>query len=218
MNALFNRLKSFNINVRGIIQVGASIGQELKVFTESGVKKALLIEPLDDCFPRLVATAKESGPGFYPIQALCADKEGEQYNFNVASNGGQSSSLLEPLEHLKLHPAVVFSQQQITMVSRTLDSLVAEFMALHPDEKVEDFNLLYLDTQGAEKKVLMGADAVLSNCSAIWTEISNVDLYKGGVRLPELISYLDDKGFYLVFASINPKFWGDALFIRKPAS
>ena len=49
--------KLFRLKIRGVIQVGAHAGQEIQGLNDAGVKKLLLIEPLQKTFEKLAAHA-----------------------------------------------------------------------------------------------------------------------------------------------------------------
>ena len=162
----------------------------------------------------LLKEKTEAQPGYRAIQALCTDENDRNFTFHVASNGGQSSSIFQPEQHLKIHPAVHFeSSQEIRSV--TVDSLVASLQKETPDLPLPVYDLLCMDTQGCELLVLKGAQKTLLNISMVWSEVSWTELYKGGVLLDELNAYLEGMGFIMVHLSMNRRLWGNALFIRR---
>ena len=80
-------------HVRGILHVGANVGQEAALYAKRGLNVAW-IEPIPDVFQRLQANIK-----LYPQQRayndLVTDEDDKTYTFHVASNDGSSSSILE---------------------------------------------------------------------------------------------------------------------------
>ena len=214
MSSPINYLKRFNLVPRGVIQVGANSGQEIQSYVDGGITHGILIEPLDEPFLILREKARHH-PGFVALQALCADEDGRRFSFYVASNRGQSSSLFEPGENLKeLYPHIGFeSSQELSAI--TLDSLLDSMKMNAPETDLSVFDLLCMDTQGSELLVLKGAGKTLENVNAVWTEVSQQEIYKGGVLLNELIAFMDGIGFMLVALTMNRSLWGDALFIRR---
>ena len=103
---------------------------------------------------------------------------------------------------------------------RTLDDVLPEFKI--PDSaKIA----LKIDVQGFEKDVLDGALKTLGRVKAILIEVSLKPLYVGEVYYLEMLSYLRDKGFHVVYFSpvVNRQRLGemwqvDALLIRKEIS
>lgn len=93
---LFEILRNADLpHPRGILQVGASYGQELDAFREAKIKAVILVEPLPEPFVHIAEQCKKL-PGFIAVNALCSDAAGQPHQFYVSSNGGQSSSILKP--------------------------------------------------------------------------------------------------------------------------
>lgn len=193
---------------RGMIQVGAHNGREVRHLARSGVKRGVFIDPLDDTFPMLKKRV-EQHDGYSAIQALVGDTDGRQVEFRIASNSGESSSFLEPGNHTTIKPKIAFSTTK-PMTLRTLDSLLAEHKI-----DTSDFDLLFVDTQGAEVHVLRGAMATLSRMDYIWLEVSIGGIYKGDTALPELAMFLKTLGFEIAWCELKQLGWGDALFVRR---
>jgi FkbM family methyltransferase len=171
--------------VENIVHVGANAGQEVWLYHvyKLGV---LWIEPIPSVFAEL---EKNITP--YPrqraCQALVADVPNKTYSFNIASNGGQSSSIFDLGEHKELWPEIVYTER-IDIVSRTLaDILVKEPLK---------YDGLVMDVQGAELLVLKGAADLLSQFKFIKAEAADFELYKGAATTNELVKFLS--GFDLV--------------------
>jgi FkbM family methyltransferase len=202
---------------KGVLQVGANSGQELDYFRANGIQHAAMVEPLDGPFAMLCARCQGS-PGFVPIQALCGSRDNQMVDFHVASNNGESSSMLEPANHLADYPWVKF-QQVVKMRTFTLDSLFAALAAQRP-EVAAALDMLFMDVQGAELHVLKGAARVLQTVNAIYTETGVGGGYKGDVELLDLMQYLKVYDFQLYELETNDAGWGNALFVkrRRPAA
>ena len=76
-----------------------------------------------------------------------------------------------------------------------------------------DYNHWIIDLQGAELLALKGAENSLKSCKSIYTEISKLNFYEGGVLWPELSEWLREKSFYPVSESTEDH--SDVLFKRK---
>lgn len=197
----------------GILQVGASYGQEIPYFIENGIRHALLIEPLDAPFAHIASICRTLA-GFVAVQSLCTDESGREYTFHVADNGGMSSSILKPANHLTVFDTVKFpTTQQIR--SNTLDEVVAFVRQSGYGEVTQALDTLYMDTQGAELRILMGANASLKQIRYIFTEVMRGELYESQPPFLLFCAWLEAVGFTLNNVYFGKGHAGDALFIRK---
>ena len=200
---------------RGVLQVGASYGQEMSWFLENGIAAGIFIEPLLEPFQALARTCQQL-PGFVAVNALCAEETGQTVSFHVASNGGMSSSMLEPKNHLTEFDFVSFAQR-IELVTNRLDHVLAFLRQNGHGAVCDSVDLLYMDTQGAELKVLRGAGTALDGIHYIVTEVTRNQLYAGSPTLGALVAFLEPLGFTLNNVNFDRHHHGDALFVRNSA-
>lgn len=197
--------------VTGVLQVGASNGQEIPYFQAHGVQYAALVEPLDGPYGRLCQGC-QGIPGYVPIQALCGPRDGQVMTFHLSSNNGESSSILAPTAHLTDYPYVTFpATAQIN--SFRLDSVFAALSANRPDVSGA-INMLFMDVQGAELEVLKGAGAVLDKVDYIYTEVGLGDGYAGAVAVEDLLQYLRAYGFRI--CDLEMHVFGNAMLYKWP--
>ena len=200
---------------RGVLQVGASYGQEMQWFVENGIQAGVFIEPLPEPFAALSKTCMQL-PNFVAVNALCAEETGQRVSFHVASNGGMSSSMLKPKNHLQEFDFVSFDQT-VELVSNRLDHVI-NFLHQHGHGATcQALDLLYMDTQGAELKVLRGAGKVLDGINVVLTEVTRNQMYDGAPALNELMAFLEPHGFTLNNINFDKHHHGDALFVRNRA-
>lgn len=202
---------------RGVIQVGAHNGREVKKLLRSGVDRAVFIDPLDETFGQLenrideANTTLASGHDdkFVAIQSVIGDEDGKTVKFNISSNTGESSSFLSPGSHTDIKPDIHFAEQrQLTM--RTLDKLLPE-KGLVPS----NYDMMFIDTQGAEKHVLMGALEQIKYIDFLWLEVSIGGIYQGDTPISRFVVFLEALGFELGHCELKRFGWGDALFVRR---
>jgi len=185
--ALASRAERFLVGARGVVHVGANIGQERETYALAGLP-VIWIEPAADTFDRLCQNI-----GAYPQQrAFCrlvTDCDGKRYTFNIASNGGGSSSILDLKLHRDIWPNVSY-QESIELEGITLTTLFAreQLDARH-------YDVLVMDTQGSELLVLQGAEAMLGNFRYIRTEAADFEAYAGCCQVDDLVHYLGKQGF-----------------------
>ena len=159
-----------------------------------------------DAIHEKVEMAKQRGiPHIY--EAVVSNKEGEQVVFHIANNG-QSSSLLEFGTHSSEHPQVSFVEERV-LTTTTIDAF---FSRTPVDPSVYSF--WNIDLQGAELMALQGGEASLSYATALYLEINVNELYQGCALLPELDSYLEERGFRRIRTEMTTHGWGDALYLR----
>ena len=76
-----------------------------------------------------------------------------------------------------------------------------------------DYDHWVIDLQGAELLALKGAENSIKFCNSIYVEVSNVDIYKGGVKWEEIKLWLNNNNFYNV--NKLDKDHTDILFVKK---
>lgn len=125
--------------------------------------------------------------------------------------GRYSGSIHEPLtmtysdKYGARWPGCVF-EEKITVECKRLDSFCEE-------NNIEHIDFIWMDTQGAEREVLSGAEKMLPNIDYIYTEYYNEEMYKSCANLDEIKSILN--GFELIADwRFNDSDGGDALFKR----
>ena len=175
-----------SLRVATIIDVGANAGQWLKAVNPSNlIGTVWCFEPLEIPYKELEKSAK-SYPNVKVFKLAFSDFAGPVKMF-VASNGGASSSINVPTEHLKLHSTIEFSKRETVNVS-TID----EFFSKH-----KFFLPVYLkiDTQGHEWNVIKGGIKTLTNVAVVELESSMTAQYQGEKAHHDLMNELIKLGF-----------------------
>lgn len=198
-------VQTYDMKIEGIVHVGAHLAEEAKVYADLGVSRVFWIEGNPDLIPKLQKVASKYRHNKV-VHALVTDEEGADVEFNIANNG-QSSSVLNLKTHLQEHPEVHYVGKR-TIMSRTLDSLAAEFNFGYS-------NFLNIDLQGAELMALKGATTLLSDrIEYIYAEVNSKELYEGCVRIDELDSFLAAYQFIRLDTEMTNHGWGDALYVK----
>jgi|TARA_B100001057_G_scaffold313779_1_gene313891 FkbM family methyltransferase len=204
---LEKEFKKYNIFPKGFIQVGAHIGQEVKIFKNlNNEAKIYLFEPQKELFQKLkIKYENDEYVSLYNL-ALGNSKQ-KQTMYKDINNDSQSSSILEPKEHLKYHSYIEFEKdhKEIIYVD-TLDSF-----------NIDNANILCIDVQGYELNVLKGSKKSLNNVEALVVEINRKELYEGCPHVSEIDNFLKDFNYVRIVTKWWRKTipWGDALYIKK---
>jgi FkbM family methyltransferase len=119
----------------------------------------------------------------------------------------QSSSLLEPKEHLTAYPQVTF-KDAIEVNTINLDEWAASNGVNHID-------LLQLSLQGSEFDVLRGAPKIIKQTKCIYLHIAYSELYKGSHLFAEVRPWLVSQGFKMVSIDNFSRVEGTALFVNE---
>jgi FkbM family methyltransferase len=194
---------------KGVIQVGAHMGQEVDSFVAMGIEDALFFEPLPMPYAELLKKiVKVKRPRAFQVALGPEDGTVTMSVEHHPANKGMSSSCLRPKLHTQMSPDVVFDSE-LVVPQRTLDGVLKE---VEIEGAVFDF--LCMDVQGYEGAVLRGAEQTIRGIQAIVTEINCAELYEGCVQVGELDEYLAARGFKRVETYMVHRWWGDACYMR----
>lgn len=179
-----------------VLDVGANDGSFAGGFRDAGYRGRIVsFEPQSAAFARLEARARDD-PSWECRRTAVGAHDGEA-TLHLAANSS-SSSLLEMAEqHVRSAPESRYVGVETVPVAR-LDTLRAEIV--HPRERV----YLKADVQGLELDVLNGASVLLEQCRIVDVELSLVPLYEGAAALPDVLDYLEERGFVPVW--LDPVF------------
>lgn len=112
-----------------------------------------------------------------------------------------SSSLFAPTGHTHVHPWCTFTERTTKM--RRFDSL----RLVPPD-------YIHIDVQGAELGVLSGFGTQLAAVTAVWMEVSTIELYKRQPLYHDVLRFMDERGFNLAVDTAKGQIQGDQLWVR----
>ena len=194
--------KKYNMNISGVIHIGAHYGEEVSNYVNLGIDDIVLFEPLKENFEVLKNNVSELNANIIGYCVALGNKN-QNVNMFLSSNNLESSSVLKPKIHLNLHPEVVFSGEESVEMKR-LD-----------DFSFENYNFINLDVQGYEMEVLKGAEKTLKNIDYLYCEVNRNEVYEGNAYIGEIDNYLSNYNMRRVETSWwydGP--WGDALYIK----
>ncbi len=192
----------YDFDVRGIVHVGAHLGQEYASYIETfGKVDTHWFEPLPHIYSQL-ERGIGSEPGVFLYNFALGESESSVEMYVDSVNGGQSSSILQPKEHTSIYSHIVFDGREIVQVRR-LD-----------DFDLSGCNMLVIDTQGFELSVLKGGNDTLKKIDYIFLEFNSVEMYEGCPTLEDIDSFLSGFGFSRKETWHTDGKWGDAFYMR----
>lgn len=194
---------------KGILHVGAHLGQELEFYNSLKVNKVIWFEAIPEICSQLKRKIKEY-PNHIAINSLLYSVRGKSVRFYISSNEKVSSSLNRPHLVSAVWPSIKFDET-MDLKTETLDYIIQK-KAFDSNE----YNCLVLDTQGSELEVLKGFKNGIKDIEIIVTEISTKQLYRNSVLFEEIKSWLENQNFMLVASQIHQEIGeGNALFLKS---
>lgn len=191
---------------RGVIHIGANDGEECVLYNKAGFKKVIWFEPIKEIYLKL-----RKNISFYPNQIAFNMGIHDTLSsaiIHVASNEGQSSSILEFGTHKKLRPDITYIRDEEIMLAR-IDELFNQ-------EYIKQFNFAVIDVQGVELNVLKSFGELLHKFDYIYTEVNTEESYKGCSLMSEIDEYLKQYNLHKVKYFVDKKWhWGDAFYKRQ---
>jgi len=195
----------FNINITGVLHIGAHDCEELGFYNNLlGITPENII--WIDAIEIKVAQALANGiPNVY--HHVITDKDDEIVDFHI-SNNGESSSILYFKTHSEQYPHIQYINtiQQKTI---TIDTFFKKNTI-----NSEKYNFWNFDIQGAELMALKGAMDSIKHAKMLYLEVNIDELYEGCPRITDIDAFLEEKGFRRIHLLMSQHGWGDAIYIR----
>lgn len=188
--------------IKNIVVVGAWRGNEVASFVQYPNAHVFCYEPNKENFSYLYARWGNNDQ-VSCFNLACAATDGEMVLHEASLTG--NDSLLGIKEDSKSGLTQI---REYIVKTIALDG-VDQF-------KEKNIDLIWADVQGYELEVLKGATNLLTRTKALFLEVYRENLdYKGAATYAEVVSFLNEKGFYLAAEGLDNNFGGNALFLRK---
>lgn len=173
--------------VDSVVHIGANVGQERHKYRKLGIDVTWVeADPLVfGILRRNIAWIRNQRA----LPGLVTDRNGDEYEFHVSSNGGKSSSIFELADHRKLWPGVRYLKT-LPLHSVTLSTLLNRHRVA-----IRGVAALVLDTQGSELLVLRGARGMLDRFEFVTVEVPDFESYAGCCQVPEVEAFMRSSGF-----------------------
>ena len=198
---LKNIVKKYNINLKGVLHIGAHWGDENCVYDELNIQNRIFFEPVTKNYLMLSSKIPNK---WRCIRTALGNMVGEVIMNVEEANKGQSSSILEPGTHLHQYPHIKFNSTESVPITK-LDLISFER---------DKMNFINIDVQGYELEVFKGATETLKTIDYIMTEVNRDEVYVGCAKVNELDLFLHDYGFKRLETTWDGVTWGDAFYAK----
>lgn len=201
----------YGLHPTGVLQVGSNDAHdELKLYADLGFKRQFFIEADPVSFERLKLNVENSNSNVLTdmVNVCASDENDKEIDFNISSNNGESSSVLELGNHKVVHPEVTYVNK-IKVKTKRIDSLSIP----------AELDFLNVDVQGYELQVLKGMGEVINQFRSAYLEINSKETYIGCALLPQIDAFMQSKGFRRAEIFNPGNFlerlgWSDAFYIK----
>lgn len=197
-------VKKYDMNVRGVLHIGAHFGEENVAYDRLNIKKRAFFEPVKNNFEKLKENVNVN-ENHKLFNIALGNRNGLERMHVESINLGQSSSILKPKLHLVQYPHIQFNEIEIVPIHRLDD---------FEEINKSDYNFINMDVQGYELEVLKGAEKTLSGIDYLMTEINRDEVYENCARIEQLIEFLKPYGFQFVEQDWGGQTWGDGFFVK----
>ncbi|OHB81174.1 MAG: hypothetical protein A2W31_05020 [Planctomycetes bacterium RBG_16_64_10] len=201
MSSITQWAEKYQIKPKGVIHVGAAIGEERDEWAAM-TKRVTWFEPNPACLPMLKANVEPLGHEV--VQAAVGERAGT-LSLNVSPNF-HCSSILPLGRHSFHYPGIVYAHK-VDVPVVALDE--------HFAGRYDQFDYLYLDTQGYEGQILLGSQKLLPHIKWAYLEYNDEELYTGCWLMPQLTKWMRERGLALREVERLHPAWGNAFWIRE---
>lgn len=198
----FNLIKNkYQMNITGVVHVGAHYGEEIKSYLDSGINKVVCFEPLEQNLNVLRQYESEK----VIIFPYALGEEEKKVKMFISNNEAQSSSILVPKKHLQQHPDILF-----------LDTNQVEMKKLNSfKEEISGCNYMSIDVQGYEYQVFLGGDEVMNQFDYVYCEVNRDETYENNYLVADIDELFKKYNLIRCETSWDGNIWGDALYVKE---
>lgn len=214
----FLRVLEPHVAVHGVIHVGAHEGQEVDAYLAHGCGRIVLVEANPEAC-RILRERFGARPEVDLIEAAALDEVGTAtLRIHTSRSGSTEPASVLELKRFKEILPTLETPRTVEVQAARLDTLLEQ-----NGIDAAEFQLLNVDVQGAELRVLRGAELTLAAVDAVLTEIHIVELYDGAASELEVDEFLAARGFEradFVYHELYDEqgtfpAWGEALYVRS---
>jgi len=208
-----------DIAKRGVVHVGADVGQEVPQYLDYGFTNILLIEANPERCAILRAKFRDD-PRIKIFNYAICDREGViDLHIHTSRSGSTEPASILPMKRFKEIVKTLHTPETIGVPAMTLDGLFEKYALA-----LGDYNFLNVDIQGAELLAFRGAQKVTGHVDVIISEVNVIEMYEDGALENDVVRLLDERGFdrkHAVYHTLYDETstfpaWGESLFVRRP--
>lgn len=207
-------ITKYKFKPKGVVHLGASYGQEAQDYEAAGIKNVWWVEAIPEVFIKM----RDSMQKYDFSNIVCTNNclsnvDGEEVEFKISNNEGQSSSFLDFGTHALAHPTVKFIKK-LKLKTKRFDTIAKELVE-EGMVNMNNYDFLNIDLQGAELLALQGMGRYIRGFKWAYIEVNKDELYRGCPMVEEIDAYLEKYGFERVETKWTSWNWGDAFYIKK---
>ena len=205
-------------NISKVLHVGADRGGELPTYRDMNVKQVVWVEANPEVYQELLANLQRMAidtVDSLTFNQLITDQDDVETDFNLYYNW-DAGYLVGNKGMSSIHKAsenwwgASCYRGTIKLNSLTLDTF------LDRNKLSNEFDLLNMDTQGAELLISKGATKLLENVKYINSEVTFFSAqYHNNPLFDELYDYFKTFGFKHIKTHMMDVNWGDAIFAKE---
>lgn len=196
-----------------VAEVGAYKGHDtIRLATAFPHGHVYAFEPVPELYEMLITVTK-SYENITCVKAAVSAVDGTMPLYVAHKPSGkttQASSLQKPKERL-VHSPIIFPE--------IIEVPTIALTTWAQKHQISEIDLLWLDTQGHEMKILESIqNTLLPNIRTIYTEVGFIEAYEGQQQAEKIIAWLQAAGFAPIAQDfIHPSTWffGNVLFVRN---
>ncbi len=187
-----------------------SVAAKIPIIFDIGAHHGQSIDYLKDMFPNCKIYSFEPDPDSFKVLSNKESDHVKVFNIAVSNKVGEASFFKNSISHTNsLHKVNLDSNDSIratkerslerstysSEVNREIHVETVTLSKFVGDHNIKHIDLIKIDVQGAEEKVLEGAD--LNMVSSIIVEVSFYDFYEKSTSFMDIEKILIPAGFYL---------------------
>jgi FkbM family methyltransferase len=195
------------IPIKKAIHVGAAKGNQVKNYVDSGVELVIWVEPQLQIFNQLIKNTISFPITNIYLPLLCSDIDGQVVDFHITNNSQSSSFMTLGNLHKQTYPHI-----KVIDSKKLLTTRFDTYYANQNDFLWEEIDMITIDCQGADLKVLKGFGDLLKspNLKAIQSEVNFGEMYENNPTKEELKQYVESFGFNSAYwFMVDNNSWGD---------